>query len=473
MKENKVRLSEIIGDSPPETEANKEPRAEDSETIRLSELKNFIEAFQFKTPAEKKDDNRNRNDLFRIKDLFPDDESLGPKPVESLARNTTTGISHGEGENKVRMKGDQTEQNDVAPFCRETIKHKKAEDKKEFAFTVPGERPISTAGTEENFRSSEREKADSVNFPGKGNVSEIYNRLITALNIIKAMVKSGREFSIEPVSDLISHIVGMPDLFEDLYKLTIPVPRNGDYNILHQVNTMVYALKIGRGLSFNEKRLHELALSALLHDIGMFLIPENITGKDAKLTTDDLNAVKQHPIIGKKILETFKAHPWTAEVAYHHHERENGQGYPQGLLGDQISEYAKIVGIVDGYESMTHNRPYRKALKQAFSAKELIKSKNMLFSPPIVKVFLKEISLYPLGSFVRLNNKAIGQVIGTDRARPLRPDVKIFFDGEGNRVNEPTILRLDQNSIYFIQDSVSEDELPGLPYAEPEYRVSG
>jgi HD-GYP domain-containing protein (c-di-GMP phosphodiesterase class II) len=82
-------------------------------------------------------------------------------------------------------------------------------------------------------------------------------------------------------------------------------------------------------------------------------------------------------------------------VAYEHHERENGQGYPRGIKGDEICEYAKITGIVDTYEAMTHNRAHRKAIIQNVSIRELILSKNLMFSPKIIKAFIKEISLYP------------------------------------------------------------------------------
>lgn len=466
MKENKVRMSDIVSGGIPESEPDKGPHGDGRNpgAIRLSELKNLMSALQTKSPAEKKESERSRTDLIRIKDLLTDAEPSDP--TSSEPQNLKQDISHSGRGNKDQKKGLDLNLSGIALFGRETKKQNETLDNREFASPVSEERPISTAKSEEK-------KASLVSFPDRYNEVEIYNKFTAILNTIKARVKNGREFSIEPVSDLILDVIRTPDLLRNLYQLTIAVPHNSDYNISHQVNTMVYALKIGKGFSFTEKRLHELATSALLHDVGMFLIPENITNKYEKLTSNDLNAIKQHPMIGRKILDVFSAHPWLADVAYHHHERENGQGYPEGFRGNQISEYAKIVGIVDSYEAMTHNRPYRKALMQAFSAKELIKSKNMLFSPSVIKVFLKEISLYPLGSFVRLNNKAIGQVIGTDRTRPLRPDIKVIFDSEGNRVNEPTILRLDQNPIYYIQDSVSESELPSLLFSESAYRISG
>ena len=204
---------------------------------------------------------------------------------------------------------------------------------------------------------------------------------------------------------------------------------------------MVYALKIGAGFSYSAKRLHELALAALFHDVGMFLMPEEITNKNGKLSAGDLMVIKKHPVLGRDILSAFEEYPWLAEVAYQHHERENGQGYPLGLKGDQISEYAKIIGIVDSYEAMTHNRPYRKALMQAFSAQELIKSKNLLFSPMVIRVFLKEISIYPLGSYVRLNNKV------SDRwSEPTRPGPCVPTSGSYLTVKETGLRKMSSSN---------------------------
>jgi len=296
---------------------------------------------------------------------------------------------------------------------------------------------------------------------------QIYSAAAHFLQQAKESVVRNNAFAVEPAVNLIARITGSPELIDKMYSLTIPVTQDEDYNISHQINTMVYTIKMGKGFSYSGRKLGELALAALLHDVGMFQIPEKVTGKFGKLTDEDLALIKRHPEFGRKILNNYEGgHPVLAEAAYQHHERESGQGYPRGLSGLQIMEFSKIISIVDSYEAMTHNRPYRKALMQAFSAKELIKSKHSLFAPNVIKVFLKEISLYPLGSYVRLNNRAIGRVVATDQSRPLRPEVLIIFDAEGHRVFENIVLKLDENPIFYIQDSISEDELPNVPSQE-------
>jgi len=118
------------------------------------------------------------------------------------------------------------------------------------------------------------------------------------------------------------------------------------------------------------------------------------------------------------------------------------------------------VGIVDTYEAMIHNRPHRKAIMEHVSIRELIWSKSLMFSPKIIKAFIKEISIYPIGSYVRLNNRAAGMVIATNEENPMKPALKLLFDGQGNIMMEDKIIKLDENPLLHIVESVSEEEIP-------------
>jgi HD-GYP domain-containing protein (c-di-GMP phosphodiesterase class II) len=235
-----------------------------------------------------------------------------------------------------------------------------------------------------------------------------------------------------------------------------------DYYISHPVNTTVYAIKIGLRLGYSRDKLKELAIAALLHDVGMFMIPENIITKEGALTESELALIKRHPELGKNLLFKFKDQmPWLARAVHEHQERENGKGYPRGLKGDNIAEYAQIIGICDSYEAMTHNRPHKKAIMQFTSVRELIETKYLLFPTKILKAFLEELSVYPIGSCVKLNNNAIGMVIDTNKDQPMKPIIKLLFDGHGEKVTDERIIDLKVNTVLNILGGVSDDELPG------------
>lgn len=292
-------------------------------------------------------------------------------------------------------------------------------------------------------------------------VRKLYDDARFYLEKIKGKVIANQRFEIEPARNIIEKMSDSRERIEALYPLTTKTIEEEDYNISHQTNVAIYAIKLGSGLGYSGEKLIELGLCSLMHDIGMFRIPDGIRLKREKLTGQEGDIIKTHPDIGRDILQAFRGNDASLSVvAYEHHEREGGQGYPRGLQGNDIHEFARIVAITDSYEAMTHHRPYRKALLQPLSAKELIKQKNALFAPFVIKVFLQEISLYPPGSYVLLNNRAVAVVVASDKNHPLRPDVKILFDGEGNKVYSDVIIKLAQNPLFFIVDGISQDEIP-------------
>ena len=295
-----------------------------------------------------------------------------------------------------------------------------------------------------------------------GETKKIYLSLQNYISEVRARILDNKSFKIDSALILINKIINTPDMIKEIDQSSICFGHKEDYTtISRSINTLVYALKIGQGMEYSKAQLLELGLAALLYDVGMFKIPESIIKKKGGLTESEVALIRKHPEIGRDILSVFKEdYPWLSRVAYEHHERENGQGYPRGIKGDEICEYAKITGMVDTYEAMIHSRPHRKAIMQHVSVKELICSKNLMFSQKIIKAFIKKISLYPLGSYVKLNNKAVGLVIRTNEENPIKPVVKLLFDGKGKAVTEEMIIKLSENPLLCIADTISIEEIP-------------
>jgi HD-GYP domain-containing protein (c-di-GMP phosphodiesterase class II) len=176
------------------------------------------------------------------------------------------------------------------------------------------------------------------------------------------------------------------------------------------------------------------------------------------LNSAELAEIRKHPGTGRNLLEAYDAvDPEISRAVYEHHERESMQGYPEGIGNGKICEYAKIIGICDSYEAMTHYRPHKKAMEQYVSVLELARTKDLLFDPRIVKVFLDVITIYPIGTYVRLNNSAIGVVVSTNPDNPFRPVVRIVRDGQGNKVSGEQI-DLAQTNILNIVTGVPATE---------------
>jgi HD-GYP domain-containing protein (c-di-GMP phosphodiesterase class II) len=292
-------------------------------------------------------------------------------------------------------------------------------------------------------------------------VADLYAAAKNYMREVRTAVVRNQSPDIAPAFELVKKIVSHPELILNTHPLTLGIEDDEDYYILQPLHTMYYALKIGLHESYTAQQLTELGLCCLLQNLGMFLIPDHIIEKRGALTAEELSVIRKHPETGRDLLRPFQAdYPWLITSVYQHHERENGQGYPLGIKGGDITEYAKIIGLCDSYEAMTHNRPHRKALMQFDSVRQLIESKEGPFSPQVLKVFLEELTIYPIGSYVRLNNTAIGRVIATNRSQPIRPVINLLFDGKGNRIAVEETIDLSKNNVLTILDVVPEEDIP-------------
>lgn len=295
------------------------------------------------------------------------------------------------------------------------------------------------------------------------NGKTLYFNAQTYLGEIKEQLIEGRPITLEkPLEkplEMIGWMIAEPSLVDEMYQLTLAFGHGTDMYIASPVNSMIYSFKIGMRMGYTPEKLTEICLAALHHDIGMYLIPDTIIRKDGKLTEIEFAVIIRHTEMGRDLFAALN-YPNVGRAIHEHHERENGRGYPSGLKGDEISEYAKIIGICDSYEAMTHDRPHKKASAQYLSVLQLAESKDMLFTPHIVKMFLDVITLYPIGSYVRLNNKAIGVVVETNPNNPLKPIVRIVVDGHGKRATEEKLINLTENTILTIVAGVSADALP-------------
>ena len=121
---------------------------------------------------------------------------------------------------------------------------------------------------------------------------------------------------------------------------------------------------------------------------------------------------------------------------------------------------ASIIGLLDTYIAMTEEKPYRDKYLQSQAVNFIIKQTKKIFPPRILKIFLNQISLFPVNSIVRLNNQSIGRVISTDENQPLRLTIEILYDGRAKKVPNKEIIRLTENPLLYIIESIDEKLLP-------------
>jgi putative nucleotidyltransferase with HDIG domain len=227
----------------------------------------------------------------------------------------------------------------------------------------------------------------------------------------------------------------------------------------HSVNVAILATAIGMSLGYNRNQLMELGIGAMLHDIGKMELPQALLEKRERWNAEEQEIAKQHAMNGFNLLRKQRdLSLLSAHVALQHHERLDGSGYPQGLKGKQIHEYAQIVGICDVYDSLTSPRPWRKRFMPHDALEYLLGSGGHLFEHHLVDAFRKHIAVFPLGSTVVLNTGEAGVVCRVDPEYCQRPMVRILKDGRGNDVRLPFEVDLKTQLNLFIV-GFEDDEL--------------
>lgn len=160
------------------------------------------------------------------------------------------------------------------------------------------------------------------------------------------------------------------------------------YTAGHQARVAQYACEIGRTMNLSPERLEAINIAGLLHDIGKIRTPVSLLNRPGKLLKAEWELIQTHPVIGFKILEQIPF-PWPiAQIVYQHHERMDGNGYPQGLSGDNILLEAKILAVADVMEAMSSHRPYRAALPVELAVNEIKNNRGISFDPAVVDAFL-------------------------------------------------------------------------------------
>jgi HD-GYP domain-containing protein (c-di-GMP phosphodiesterase class II) len=229
------------------------------------------------------------------------------------------------------------------------------------------------------------------------------------------------------------------------------------------VNVTILATIIGMVLRFTSHRLIQLTTAAYLHDVGMLKIPKEILSKKEKLSPEELNQIRTHPIHSYRMISKELKYPEEIGIiVLQHHERWDGQGYPRRLHGEDINIASRVIAVADAYIAMINERPYRNSIIGYNAMKAVLNDNGRHFDPKILKAFLESMGIYPIGSIVQLNNSAIGRVVEIHSEAPLRPVIELIIDEFSNNVTEKETIDLVVKKNLFIVKAVDQHTLsPG------------
>ncbi len=218
-----------------------------------------------------------------------------------------------------------------------------------------------------------------------------------------------------------------------------------EYTARHSLNVGLLSIILGKAEGLSRPDLEAVGLCGMLHDMGKSKIPLEILNKEGAFTDEEFNIMKSHTTLGYEILSTkADVDREAAIVAYGHHERLNGRGYPRGLPAEEISYFTRIVAIADTYDAITSKRVYSPAKTSLEGLRILIGAKGTHFDPDLVDRFVECIGIYPAGSIAELSTGEVGIVLPTSHSNRNSPKLLVVRDSKKKTCPE-ILLDLSQN----------------------------
>ena len=294
-----------------------------------------------------------------------------------------------------------------------------------------------------------------------GEAALIVNKSRRAVSSMFSEARMGNAVELENVLPLVDEIASSVMRNSGALIGIARLKAKDDYTYMHSVAVCALMIALAKQLGMDDEQTRIAGLAGLLHDIGKMAVSEDILNKPGKLTDEEFSAIKVHPVEGHKILLDAKGIGQVAlDVCLHHHEKTDGSGYPEGLTGDQISQFAKMGAVCDVYDAITSDRPYKKGWCPADSLRKMADWSKGHFDEDIFQAFVRSVGIYPVGTLVRLESGRLGVVVEQKTGKSLlAPKVRVFFSIKSSTHITPELLDLSgpasQDKIVSREDAVT------------------
>ncbi|HUX13407.1 MAG TPA: HD-GYP domain-containing protein [Spirochaetia bacterium] len=299
--------------------------------------------------------------------------------------------------------------------------------------------------------------------PAQHEVMGVYSKLATRLAGVHSSVKRQQSLESSEIDTIVDTLFALlRGNKNDMIQYILYGLQGESGFVENALNCAVLATLVGINMNMVQHKILHLATGALLHDVGMLRLPDAIVSKRAELTREERQTIATHPIHSYKIITREMKFPEEiGTIALQHQERWDGEGYPKGLSGKDIILPARIVAVADSFEAMVSKRPYRNSMIGYAAMRAILSDNARRFDPAVLKIFIRTMGIYPIGSVVLLSNSCVGRVVETNPESPLRPQVKIMIDESGRefRKDEGEVVDLMHEKKVFIARAVDPKEV--------------
>ena len=272
-------------------------------------------------------------------------------------------------------------------------------------------------------------------------------------------VRNGKPFDFNESTPLVNEFIDSVFRNESAAAAISKLKAFDEYTYTHCINVSILAVILGKRLGYARDKLEMLGIAGIFHDVGKSVIPDTILNKPGKLSAAEMNIMRTHPLRGYQIL---KEQPGISDEVLRgcleHHEKFDGSGYPRGLEGDQISDFSRLLTVVDVYDALTSKRVYKDPMPPGKVLGMMYKWRVTDFHPNVVEEFIKSLGVYPVGSFVRLSSGNHAVVVDHNITDPLHPSIRVVYDNKMRQIPMTTIDLSDENIELKITDVINPDE---------------
>ena len=285
-----------------------------------------------------------------------------------------------------------------------------------------------------------------------------------ALKILRRVYDDFRmknEVDGNPLRDLASKLVNEVIFNRNQLFQLVDLRTPETYLPAHVFNVAVLSVLTALKMEYPPTKLHELAIGALVMDIGEMLLPQELLRKKGKLELAEMLEVKKHPEAGfEGLRKKMRGLPAPSlHVAYQHHESFDGKGYPRGIAGAEIHEFARIASVADMFDALLSDRPFRHYYLPHEAVSILHALAGRLLDPDIVAQFASCVAPYPQGSLVQLDTQEICEVESVSVQNPARPRLQLLTDAWGNRRKERESIDLAKMPSRYIVKVLKDQEI--------------
>lgn len=297
-------------------------------------------------------------------------------------------------------------------------------------------------------RFSQQKKAQKIIRDAKGIASKILNQTF-----------DGKTIHVDELDGIADDMIESVLLDSDALHCVSALRNKDEYLLEHSVNVATLLVTFGKHLGLDKETLKQMAIGAIIHDVGKIKVDDKVLHKPSRLTPEEFEHMKLHQVYAKEIITTVTGlSDISRDVCLMHHEKLDGNGYPAGLKGDEIPLHGRMSCIVDIYDALTADRCYKKGMSPAEAFKILLSLTPFHLDKELVYKFINCIGVFPVGALVELSDGRVGIVWTSNSSDAVKPQVKCFYSRKYKRFIDVAIVDL-KNSQLSISKGISPSSL--------------